>query len=76
MKLGNKRTEGLRPSPLGVLLQQKGITETQLAKEVGLHRSTVVKYVWNGMETASGWLLMDLADYFGCTTDYLLGRGQ
>lgn len=66
---------GLHLSPLGRLMQERGVTGTQLAKDTGLHRSMIVTHKYDQADY-TGTVLCILADYFDVTTDYLLGRGE
>lgn len=51
----------------------KGITQVQLAKQLGISRSTVGMYE-NGSREPDFETLELIADYFNVDTDYLLGR--
>lgn len=53
------------------LRQQKNLTQEQLAEELSIFYKYVSK-IENGNSTASLDLLIDIADYFGVTVDYLL----
>lgn len=48
-------------------------SQHQLAMVLGVSQSTVGMWE-SGKNLPSVTTLMELADYFGCTTDYLLGR--
>lgn len=50
-----------------------GLTQKQLADILGVDRTSVVKYETNRNGPSSE-MLEQLADYFGVTVDYLLGR--
>ena len=63
----------LQLSPLGKLMQERGVTGTKLAKDTGLHRSVIVDHKYD-LADYTGTVLCILADYFDVTTDYLLGR--
>lgn len=54
------------------LCKQKGVSESRAAESIGLKRSSVVK--WKGGATPSAPTLQRLSEYFGITTDYLLGQ--
>ena len=55
------------------LLDKMGISDTQFEKALSLPHSTV--YNWKGGRSHSyNKLLGRIADYFGVTTDYLLGK--
>lgn len=64
--------KGLRQTPLGGLLKERKITQTQLAKETGLNRETVNQFVLGRMPKTE--TLMKIADYLNVSTDFLLGR--
>lgn len=66
---------GLKLSPLGELMQERKVTATQLSKDLGIHRSVIVEHKY-GQADITGTTLCKLADYFGVTTDYLLGRSK
>ena len=66
--------KGLRQTPLGGLLKERKITQTQLAKETGLNRETVNQFVLGRMPKTE--TLMKIADYLNVSTDYLLGRNH
>lgn len=53
--------------------QQLGLTQKGLAKKIG-SSATSVNYWERGEYYPSVFALCDLADFFGCTTDELLGR--
>lgn len=58
-----------------LLRKEKGITQSELGEQLDVVKSTISLYeaerVEPSMET-----LIKLADYFGVTTDYLLGRSN
>ena len=56
------------------LRAEKRVTQEQLAEAVGVERSSIGKYEGNQNIDPSVEVLNALADYFGVTTDYLLGR--
>ena len=66
---------GLQLSPLGRLMQERGVTGTQLAKDTGLRRAVIVTHKYDQADY-TGEVLCKLADYFDVTTDYLLGRSK
>lgn len=66
--------KGLRQTPLGGLLKERKITQTQLAKETGLNRETVNQFVLGRMPKTE--TLLKIADYLNVSTDYLLGRNH
>ena len=51
---------------------EKGISQTQLAKETGLSRS-VIGYWESGKKLPNSYAIIKLSAYFGVTTDFLLG---
>lgn len=55
------------------LREQKGVTQTELAKQMGVVRSTICQYE-KGVHEPDLETLIKLADYFGVSVDYLLGR--
>ena len=56
------------------LRKEKNITQEQLAAELGVTAAAVSKWE-NGYTLPDIMMLCALADYFGITTDELLGRG-
>ncbi len=56
------------------LCQQKNISVYRACTEIGLNRSAVAK--WKSGGKPNGTTAAKLADYFGVTTDYLLGQSQ
>ena len=50
-------------------------TARDVAKETGMGKTTVYEYL-SGRKTPTLRNLVKLADYFGCSTDYLLGLEQ
>lgn len=50
---------------------KKGVTETEVAKTLGLAQSTISKYE-HGIKEPSNGALVALAKYYGVSTDYLL----
>ena len=73
MNVGNRKSEGLRLSPLGRLCKERGITQTQLSRKTGLNRQHIHQLIY-GTVDPQGKTLIRLADALGVTTDYLLGR--
>ena len=53
--------------------EKKGITQSELAKRVGVTQSAVAKWETGGF-TPSTSTLFALADVLGCTVDKLCGR--
>lgn len=58
---------------LKALRAEKNISMRQLGKVVGLDHKSIWQYE-NGISEPKQETLIKLADYFGVTTDYLLGR--
>ena len=54
-------------------LQQKGITAYRVAKETGISQGLMNQYK-NGVKTPTVENLIKIADYLGCSVDFLLGR--
>lgn len=50
---------------------RKGITNDSLAEELGVSRKTL--YSWMGKGNIPTSALINMADYFGCSIDYLQG---
>jgi transcriptional regulator with XRE-family HTH domain len=55
------------------LREENGWTQEDLSKRIDIARSNISKYE-SGMLEANNEILKKLADTFGCTVDYLLGR--
>lgn len=60
---------------LQLLRQQKGITQEELARELGVTTGAVSKWE-NGKTVPDIFMLCELADFFQVTTDELLGRAK
>lgn len=60
---------------LNELMQLKNIRSEQLAKEIGVSGS-IIRYWQRGTKQTSLPNLIKLADYFGCTMDFLAGRSD
>lgn len=58
-----------------MLRQQKNINQAELGKIVGVGKTTISNYE-TGYSVPDLETLIKLADYFGVTTDYLLGRSD
>ena len=58
---------------LVALRKEKDLTQAEFARLCGKQRTTVSGYETEGKEPDFA-LLCQMADYFGVTTDYLLGR--
>lgn len=55
------------------LREERGITQTELAKQLGVVRSTICFYE-SEQHSPTPEMLIRLADFFGVTVDYLLER--
>lgn len=55
------------------LRKEKDLTQNGLAEELGITRSSLSLYELDSREPDYD-LLKKMADYFGCSTDYLLGK--
>ena len=58
---------------LRILRKEKKLTQAQLAKELNINQNTISRYE-NGEREAGYAELIVIADYFGVSIDYLLGR--
>ena len=56
------------------LCEEKGVSVYRACTDIGLNRSAVAKWKAGGMP--NGTTAGKLADYFGVSTDYLLGQTQ
>ena len=56
------------------LCDDKGISVYKACTDIGLNRSAVAK--WKNGGSPNGTTAAKLAEYFGVTTDYLLGQDQ
>lgn len=56
---------------ISALCKKKGISIYKAATDIGLNRAAATK--WKNGAIPSGVTLTKLSDYFGVTTDYLLG---
>ena len=56
------------------LCQEKGVSVYRACQDIGLNRSAVAK--WKAGGKPNGTTAGKLADYFGVSTDYLLGLSQ
>ena len=50
---------------------RRGISREMLASEIGVSRKTLYNWIENGKIPESA--LVKMADFFGCSIDYLLG---
>ncbi len=55
------------------LREDKDLTQTQLAKILGMSQTGYSKYE-TGENDIPTWVLLKLADFYGTTVDYILGR--
>lgn len=60
---------------LDSLMFERGLNITQLAKETGINAVTIGRYL-HAVYTPALENLVKLANYFHCSTDFLLGREQ
>lgn len=60
-------------SRVDVLLAKSGTSQKQLSESIGVKPQTFNGYM-TGYRDVPVEILMKVADYFGVTTDYLLGR--
>ena len=56
------------------LCEERGISVYRACTDIGLNRSAVAK--WKDGGKPNGTTAAKLADYFGVTTDYLLGQAE
>ncbi|MEW6301624.1 MAG: helix-turn-helix transcriptional regulator [Thermodesulfobacteriota bacterium] len=56
------------------LRHEKGVSQAELGAAVGLSYSSISMYESHGKRYPPIKVLQKLADYFGCSVDYLLGR--
>ncbi|MCI9575275.1 MAG: helix-turn-helix transcriptional regulator [Clostridiales bacterium] len=57
----------------GILLQCKGLSPYKIAKDTKIPKSIIYEWASREREPVSEYLI-PLADYLGCSVDYLLGR--
>ena len=55
--------------------QKRGITQAELAKQIGVAQNTL-SYWENGKRECDFDMLIRIADIFGVSVDYLLGRSD
>jgi len=58
---------------LSELIKERQISLRQLEKELKINHSTLSRWL-NGKTMPQADCLVKIADYFDCTTDFLLGR--
>jgi len=55
------------------LREERGLNKTELANALGLKHPTIVNWE-NGSKVPSIFTFIELANFFGVTIDYLVGR--
>ena len=55
------------------LRARKGVSDAELAKAFGINRSTMGRILKGETEKVSSQMIIDAAQYFGVSTDFLLG---
>lgn len=65
--------ENLFPKRLKTLREKRGMSQRTLAQLCGLSRNIIGQYE-RGEKDPSLKTLLEIADYFGVSVDYLLGR--
>lgn len=63
------------PKILKELMQEAEISTPKLADKINIDHSAISKFL-NAERLPSATTLVKLADFFNCTTDYLLGRSD
>ena len=58
------------------IMEEKGITQYRVAKETGISESLFGKWKAHPTSKISSCNLVLIADYLGCSVDYLLGRTE
>ena len=58
---------------LAHLINRKGLSDSDLAKVLHINRSTLSRIINGSTEKVSAQLIVDAAQYFGVSTDFLLG---
>lgn len=71
----NALPENIFPERLKGLREKMGLTQEQLATELGLKKSTISRYE-KGKVRPSMKTLGKIADYFGVSTDFLRGKSD
>lgn len=59
---------------LNLLCKEKGISISKMIKDLGMANGNVTR--WNNGSVPTGDNLTKIADYFGVSTDYLLGKTE
>lgn len=57
------------------LRKTKNITQEEAARDLEIARGTIAKYEVNEIQPSPD-MIVKLAHYFDCTTDYLLGKDR
>ena len=65
----------LHATRLASLRKAKGLYQKDVAHELGLERTTYAKYENKGIQPPND-IVVKLANYFGVSTDYLLGKSD
>ena len=60
---------------LTLLRKEKGLSQVELSKELGISQQSISKYE-NGTREPDNKTLINIANYFNVTTDYLLGTSD
>ena len=68
----DKRTTGLQPTRIGVLMQESNLTQIELAHALKTSTVCVYKWAW-GIAEPSPESLRKLSELFNVSADYLLG---
>lgn len=58
------------------IIREKGVTEYRVAKDTGISNSLFGKWKERPTSKISSEKLVLIADYLGCSVDYLLGRTE
>lgn len=58
---------------LGLLLEEKGITQAKLIFDTGLSPQAIYNHVWNDDKPYRSDVLVILSQYLNVSTDFLLG---
>ena len=56
------------------IIEEKGVTEYRVSKETGISNSLFGKWKAHPTSKISSCNLVLIADYLGCSVDFLLGR--
>ena len=59
---------------LSKLIEERGITANEFSRETGLPHNTIYMILNGKVNAPNGVTLLKFADYFGVSTDFLLGR--